>query len=254
MSVGTVLSKYDETPCDELQRRSGAPQVLVIERCASTMDVAHHFAADGAPHGAAVVAEEQGAGRGRSGKSWTSMRGAGVWVSVVLRNVVAAPSGVLSLRTGLELAQSLDAFAAAHIRLKWPNDLFVDERKLAGILTEARWHGDLLEWIVIGIGINVRASQVEPLSASLAPTARRADVLVAAVSSALRAAESVGEMSADELSRYADRDLAIGREIDAPVTGTVLGVTSRGGLRVATATGVSVAVSGSLVFRSPSAE
>ncbi len=254
MSTGTVLSQYDETPCEELQRRSGAPQLLAVDRCESTMDIAHQLAAEGAPHGTTVVAEEQGAGRGRSGKFWTSVRGAGVWVSVLLRNHAATPSGVLSLRTGLELAQSLEAFAGAAIRLKWPNDLVLDDCKLAGILTEARWRGDLLEWIVVGIGINVRASHAEPRNAGLALHARRADVLVAAINSALRAAECAGELSADELSRYAARDLAIGRAVDAPVAGTVLGLTPRGGLRIATSTGVSVAVSGSLVFHSPSAE
>jgi BirA family transcriptional regulator, biotin operon repressor / biotin---[acetyl-CoA-carboxylase] ligase len=254
MPTGTVLSQYDETPCEELQRRSGAPRLLAVDRCASTMDVVHQLAADGAPHGCTVVADEQGAGRGRSGKAWTSARGAGVWVSVLLRHHAVAPSGVLSLRTGLELAQSLDALAGAPVRLKWPNDLFLDDRKLAGILTEARWRGDLLEWIVVGIGINVHASHADQPSACLAPGARRADVLVAAVSSALRAAACAGELSTDELSRYASRDIATGRAVDEPVAGTVLGVTPRGGLRIETATGVSVAVSGSLVFRTPSAE
>ena len=154
----TVLSWYDDSPCDELQRRAGSPKLVVVDRCASTMDLAHQLAADGAPHGTAVVADEQDAGRGRTGKSWTSARGAGVWVSVLLRGAVATSAGVLSLRTGLELAHALDTFAGSTIQLKWPNDLFHGGMKLAGILTEARWRGDQLEWIVVGVGINMQAA------------------------------------------------------------------------------------------------
>ena len=250
----TVLSLYDDAPCDALQRRAGSPMLVVVDRCASTMDLAHHLAADGAPHGTAVVADEQGAGRGRTGKSWTSARGAGVWVSVLLRRAVATPGGVLSLRTGLELAQALDAFAGSTIQLKWPNDLFHGGMKLAGILTEARWRGDQLEWIVVGVGINVQASVREPAVAALAAGTRRCDVLVHAVQCVLRAADQAGDLRVDELARFAARDLAVGREVESPMVGTVLGVTARGGVRIRTSTGDAVAVAGSLVFRPPLSE
>ena len=256
MTGRTVLSLYDDTPCDVLQRRAGSPQLFAVDRCASTMDLVHQLAADGADHGAAVVAEEQGAGRGRTGKSWASERGAGVWVSVLLRRSAATASatGVLSLRTGLELANALDVYSDATIQLKWPNDLLVGGLKLAGILTEARWRGDQLEWIVVGVGINVFSSAGQTPVAMLKPGTRRSDVLISTIQCVLRAADQGGDLTADELTRFRSRDLAVGREVQAPIAGTVLGVTARGGVRILTATGDAIAVAGSLVFRSPLAE
>jgi BirA family transcriptional regulator, biotin operon repressor / biotin---[acetyl-CoA-carboxylase] ligase len=254
MTGSTVLSMYDDIPCDVLQRRSGSPQLVVVDRCASTMDLAHTLAADGAPHGTSVVAEEQGAGRGRTGKAWVSTRGAGVWVSVLLRRSAATPAGVLSLRTGLELAHALDGLSATTIQLKWPNDLFVGGRKLAGILTEARWRGDQLEWIVVGVGINVSATAADTSVATLSPGARRGEVLISAIECVLGAAGHSGDLSADELARFAARDLAIGRDVESPLAGTVVGITARGGVRIRTATGDAIAVAGSLVFRSSPAE
>ena len=256
MTSGTVLSTYDDIPCDDLQRCADIPRLVILDRCVSTMDVAHQLAQVGAVHGTAVVANQQDAGRGRSGKVWDSARGQGVWVSVVLRGPTTTSTGVLSLRAGLELACALGMRTAAPIQLKWPNDLFLSERKLAGILTEARWRGDALEWIVVGVGVNVGATDGEPVAAvaSLASLVRRSDVLIDVLASVLRAAQPTGDLTDDELARFAARDLAVGRAVDAPLVGTVVGITARGGVRIRTVAGDSVAVAGSLVFRSPLAE
>ncbi len=249
-----MLSAYDDVLCERLCSQAGAARLIAVEHCTSTMDLAHEQAALGAAHGTVIVAEEQGAGRGRSGKSWVSGRGAGVWTSVLLRQHSDAPAGVLSLRVGQALAESLDAFAPAPIQLKWPNDLYLERRKLAGVLTEARWRGDMLEWIVVGVGVNVRPASTTPPSASLADDVSRATVLVAVVRAVLDAAQGAGELSDAELAAYAARDLAAGQRASAPLEGTVLGITSRGGLRVRTATGDAVAVAGSLIFSNQTAE
>lgn len=253
MTNSTVLSTYDDTPCDELQRRADSPRLIAVDRCSSTMDLTHQLAQDGAPHGTVVVAEEQRAGRGRTGKAWHSPRGNGVWASVLLRAPAAASGGVLSLRAGLELAQALEPRAAGRIQLKWPNDLLIHGRKLAGVLTEARWRGDVLEWVVVGVGVNVRQTGADN-SAALSHDARLSDVLMDVVRSVMRAAAMHGELGAAELERFTARDIAIGRDVDAPLVGTVLGVTARGGVRIRTDNGDAVAVAGSLVFRSPLAE
>ncbi len=254
MTESTVLSMYDDVPCEELRARTGAARLVAVECCTSTMDLAHQLAADGAPHGTVVVAEEQGAGRGRTGKSWVSTRGSGVWTSILVRRPLEAPAGVLSLRVGIELAASLDARAPSPIQLKWPNDLFLAHRKLAGVLTEARWRGDMLEWIVVGVGVNVRDPRAGLPTACLAESQRTSDVLVDVVRSVLAAALQRGELRADELATYAQRDLSRGREVTAPLEGTVLGITARGGVQIQTRDGDAVAVAGSLVFRSPLAE
>lgn len=248
------LDAFDDVAGPTLCAEAGASQLVIVAECSSTMDLAHELAADGAEHGSAVVAEAQGAGRGRSGKTWRSERGAGVWVSVLLRRPADAPAGVLSLRVGLELADALDARVAEPMQLKWPNDLFLGRKKLAGVLTEARWRGTLLEWIVVGVGVNLRVSEVEAMSAALPPSVRASQVLVDVVRAVLRAGARRGEMSLDEMAAFARRDIAVGRHVVEPLEGVVRGITSTGGIVIQNAASDAVAVSGSLVFRSPLTE
>jgi len=92
-----------------------------------------------------VIANEQTAGRGRGGKSWQSSPGAGLWLTLIERPADTSGLGVLSLRVGLAAAEALDRFAPEPIRLKWPNDLYIDRSKLAGILVEARWREQSVE-------------------------------------------------------------------------------------------------------------
>lgn len=249
MAVDTTLAEYDGVACETLRVRCGATGLVIRDHCASTMDLAHELAAAGAPHGTVVVAESQAAGRGRTGKTWTSTRGAGVWVSVLLRDPLAAPTGVLSLRVGLGLARALDAYVATPVQLKWPNDLFLHGAKLGGILIEARWRGDVAEWIVVGVGVNVREDLTEPGVAALGGSASCATVLSDVVQAVLQAASPRGELGDGEVDEFAVRDLARGREIVEPLAGIVVGITSSGGLQVRTPRGEAVAVAGSLVFR-----
>lgn len=246
---GVLLDAYDGVAIETLRARMGAARLTALERCGSTQDVAHAQAAAGAPHGTVVVAVQQEAGRGRTGKSWVSPAGSGVWTSIVLRPSHGVHGGVLSLRVGLVLAALLDAHTVLPVQLKWPNDLFVGGRKLAGILTEARWRGDQLEWIVVGIGVNVREATREVHAASLDPTATCAGVLVAVGQAVLRAASGGAVLTAAECTQYGARDLAVGRAITSPVDGIVRGITADGGLRVETDAGETVAVAGSLIFR-----
>ncbi len=246
--TGTELPAYDGIACEVLCTRAGAARVVAIDHCPSTMDVAHASAGDGAPHGTVVVAEAQSAGRGRSGKSWTSHRGAGVWTSVLLRQAAVAPSGVLSLRVGLALSDALDRYTSEPTQLKWPNDLFLGGRKLAGILAEARWRGTQLEWIVVGVGVNLQNAGTEPAAASLGSSVAPSAVLVDVVCAVLSASLIAGELSDRELAAFSRRDLALGREVTSPLPGSVVGIDSRGGIRLRTATGERVAVSGSLIF------
>jgi BirA family biotin operon repressor/biotin-[acetyl-CoA-carboxylase] ligase len=97
--------------------------VELLESTTSTLDVAHRLAADSAPAGTLVIANEQTSGRGRGGKEWQSPPGAGLWLTLVERPVDTSGLGVLSLRVGLAAAEALDRFATEPIRLKWPNDL-----------------------------------------------------------------------------------------------------------------------------------
>lgn len=258
--VSASLDAYHGVARGELAARCGAAQLVIVERCGSTMDLAHALASGAAPHGTVVVAHAQDAGRGRSGKAWASVHDAGVWASILLRRVTDAPPGVLSLRVGMALAAALEQLAPVQVGLKWPNDLYVDGGKVAGVLCEARWRGDALEHVVVGVGVNVIAPtgvQVDggaPLAA-LGAVAAHGDVLRAITHAVLASASAAGPLDAAELTAFASRDIAVHRRITSPVAGTVLGITAGGALRVQADDGrAHEAVAGSLTFQQRTGE
>ena len=122
------------------------------ERCDSTNATAAAAAADGAPAGLLVLADEQALGRGRQGRTWFAPPGSSLLLSLLLRPAVAAPAaGLLPLLAGLVVAETVARHLPdAQVTLKWPNDLLVDGAKAAGILAEASAGA-----VVLGMGVNV---------------------------------------------------------------------------------------------------
>jgi BirA family transcriptional regulator, biotin operon repressor / biotin---[acetyl-CoA-carboxylase] ligase len=229
-----------------LAARLGLPRVEAVGVLGSTMDAAHELAARGAPAGTLVIAEEQSAGRGRGGRVWTSGPGAGLWMTLVERPRTADGVDVLSLRVGLRLAPVLDRWTVAPIRLKWPNDLYVDGRKLAGVLIEARWRGAQPDWVAIGLGLNLVAP---PDLAAAALLGARAETVLAEIVPALRAAAFArGPLTTGELAEFSRRDLAMGQRVSSPADGLVRGISSAGELLVETDAGITPHRAGSLVF------
>ncbi|MEO8908658.1 MAG: biotin--[acetyl-CoA-carboxylase] ligase [Gemmatimonadaceae bacterium] len=220
----------------------------LLERTTSTLDVAHRLAADGAEAGTLVIANEQTAGRGRGGKSWQSSPGAGLWITLIERPVDTSGLGVLSLRVGLAAAESLDRFAPEPIRLKWPNDLYIDRAKLGGILVEARWREQSVEWIAIGLGVNVKSPGKISGAAWLEPGTARIDVLAEIIPGLREAAMATGPLDSGELEEFNARDLARGRACTEPARGRVVGISREGELLVALADSVAPFRSGSLVL------
>ncbi|HMG71390.1 MAG TPA: biotin--[acetyl-CoA-carboxylase] ligase [Gemmatimonadaceae bacterium] len=224
------------------------PRVELLESTSSTLDVAHRLAAQGAPAGTLVIANEQTAGRGRGGKSWQSSPGAGLWLTLIERPSDNSGLGVLSLRVGLAAAEALDRFAPEPIRLKWPNDLYIDRAKLGGILVEARWREQAVEWVAIGLGVNVRAPANVETAAGLEPDSDRLDVLGELVPAVVAAARAKGPLNTAEMEEFDARDLARGRRCIEPAVGRVAGITPTGELLVALADSVAAFRSGSLVL------
>lgn len=221
----------------------------LLESTTSTLDVAHRLAARDAPAGTLVLANEQTAGRGRGGKEWQSPPGAGLWITLVERPADTSGLGVLSLRVGLAAAEALDRFAAEPIRLKWPNDLYVERGKLAGILVEARWRDQAVEWVAIGLGVNITAPENLVNAAGLEPGADRLDVLGELIPALRVAAQATGPLGADEREAFNARDMARGKACVQPAIGRVAGITPTGELLVALADSVVPFRSGSLVLR-----
>jgi len=150
------VSTYDGLGESELQALLGAPRVVLRASTGSTLDDAHTLAAEGAAGGTVVVADAQTAGRGRLGRAWQSPAGAGIWLAIVLRPAIAPAAGALAVRAGLACVHALARLAPPLApRLKWPNDVMVVDRKAGGVLCEARWVGDRLAWVALGVGMNV---------------------------------------------------------------------------------------------------
>ena len=232
---------------DALARALDLPQVVAARRVESTMDAAHLLAADGAPAGTLVLAEEQQNGRGRSGKIWRSAPRAGIWMTLIERPRNGEAIEVLSLRVGLALAPVLERWMPRAIQLKWPNDLLVDGRKLAGVLIEARWRNARPDWVAIGIGINLTVTADQPLAIALQAADPR-DVLAECLPTVRAAAFAEGALSDAELAAFATRDVALGRSVAEPAAGTARGISSSGALLVETVGGVTACRAGSLVL------
>lgn len=136
--------------------------IIRLESCATTMAEAARLAASGAPHGTAVVANEQTAGQGRFGRAWHSEAGAGLYVSIVLR---LPEPGLLTLALGLAAADAI----GLDCDLRWPNDVLINGRKVAGILVTRA-----LDAFIAGIGINVNHTAFPPALAGIATSLRLA--------------------------------------------------------------------------------
>jgi BirA family biotin operon repressor/biotin-[acetyl-CoA-carboxylase] ligase len=244
-----LLPDYDGVLAASLAAACGATAVHIHDAVDSTMDAAHAAAHDGAPHGTVVVADRQRRGRGRGGRSWSSEPRAGVWTSVVLRHVPADAQGVLSLRIGLALADHLAPHVEAPVTLKWPNDCFVGAGKLAGVLVEARWRGDVAEWIVAGVGVNVRVPPPPLVASAVRPGVARPVVLAAVVQAIVVASRATGALTAAECAAWEGRDRTRGRRCVAPVVGVIDGIERDGALRVLGDDGAVLrATAGSLVL------
>jgi BirA family biotin operon repressor/biotin-[acetyl-CoA-carboxylase] ligase len=134
----------------------------------STNERAKVLAAAGAPHGTLVTADEQAAGRGRQGRVWTAPPGSAVLMSVVLRDLDERDA-LLPLAAAVAACEALPVEAA----IKWPNDVWIDGRKLAGILVEGRPQEG---WVVLGVGLNVTTDTFPPDLADIATSLRLAGV------------------------------------------------------------------------------
>jgi len=130
--------------------------VVRYERLTSTNDKARELAASGASEGTAIIADEQSAGRGRQGRTWSSPAGDGLYLSIVLRpDVTPADATVLTLAAAVAVAETLAIDFGITTDIKWPNDVLASHRKICGILLESAIEGAELQFVVLGIGLNL---------------------------------------------------------------------------------------------------
>lgn len=139
--------------------------IRYFDSIGSTNDEAARWAAADAPDCALVIADEQTAGRGRGSRRWFTPPGAALAFSLILRPDYPALSDQLSRLNGLgalAVCQTLQQTYQLPAQIKWPNDVLLNRRKVAGVLPESKWLGDQLSAVVLGIGINITASAIPP--------------------------------------------------------------------------------------------
>ena len=137
--------------------------IQVFQETSSTNDVAEHLARDGVAEGAVVFAETQQKGRGRLGRKWLSPAAKGLWFSVLLRpNLRPQEATQVTVLAATALARALRQHGIAQPAIKWPNDILVRDRKLAGVLTELSAEIDRIRYVVLGIGVNVNLAEFPP--------------------------------------------------------------------------------------------
>jgi BirA family transcriptional regulator, biotin operon repressor / biotin---[acetyl-CoA-carboxylase] ligase len=203
----------------------GSPHVHYAS-IGSTNDRARELAADGAPDGAIVTADEQTAGRGRRGRSWETPPGQALLLSILLRD----PPDLLTLRVAVAVA---DACAEA-AQIKWPNDVRVNDRKVAGILCEQQPGED---WAIAGIGVNV-AVDLERMAGELHTTAgtlgREQSDIEPFRDELLRRLQAALELdTADLIRQWSARDGLFGERVEwNGGTGIAAGIDAEGRLLV----------------------
>lgn len=224
--------------------------------------VIHHFASLGstndqlkqmpdAPEFTCIVADEQTAGRGRYARQWHSAPGAGLYLSVLLRPAASAQLPLLSLMAAVAVAETLLARGVMGIDIKWPNDVFLDERKLCGILVEATSAGREAPRLILGIGVNLN-QQIFPAELSATATSLRLatgqvtavdqfrDQLLAGLAEWYerwqRTPQAVNARW-QELSSYARGQSVIVTLPDEQLMGVTDGLTDNGALRLRTTDG-----------------
>lgn len=190
-----------------------------LDHCASTNDEAARLARAGAEHGTVVTALTQSGGRGRQGRSWHSPAEGNVYLSCVLRPALA-PDRVppITLATGLAVSDAVNS-AGASSSLKWPNDVLVADKKIAGVLTEMSTRGAALDSVVLGVGVNVAAATFPP------PLDRTATSLAMELGAAAPDAAGFTMMLLEALERWLDRFFAGG--VDAIAAAWELRVSPR---------------------------
>ena len=215
----------------------------------STNTEARNLAAEGAPEGTVVIAECQSVGKGRLGRRWTSPAGKGLLFSVILRPVLPLTQAhLLTMVAATAACAGIESQARIPVRIKWPNDLFSENKKVGGILLETAGERDEVEWIIAGIGINVNTEYSE-LPVALRRTAvslkmaggvpvDRSELLASLLLSLEKAYIDASKNGFERaLREFRERDYLLNRSVsmqtrEGPVVGEATGIDEHGALLV----------------------
>ncbi|MCP3872070.1 MAG: biotin--[acetyl-CoA-carboxylase] ligase [Desulfobacteraceae bacterium] len=160
-SKGYVISDHEDLLLPFCFGPEFKEKIFHFQELDSTMDKAKSLAKENAPHLSVVIAENQTSGRGRLNRKWFSSKG-GLWFTLILKpDTPPVLSYIYNFAASLSLSRSLNRLFNIDVRVKWPNDLLLNKKKLVGLLSEMETRGDMVEFINIGIGINVNNNPQE---------------------------------------------------------------------------------------------
>ncbi|MGB9431228.1 MAG: biotin--[acetyl-CoA-carboxylase] ligase [Candidatus Acidiferrum sp.] len=178
-STGYFLEKVPDVLTPDLLRKRlkgnlFGKRVFHFFKTDSTNRVAMELGYAGEPEGTVVMAEEQSAGRGRSGRTWHSERGTGLYFTVLLRpRLSPAQAPLLTMLAGISAHTAITAQTGLVPELKWPNDLLLNGKKLGGILTEMHAEPNAVRFVIVGVGINVNQERFPTELAGVATSIRK---------------------------------------------------------------------------------
>lgn len=239
----------------EIQAGLGTEQIgkeiYTLPQASSTNEVAFRLALKGAEEGTAVLAELQTKGKGRMGRTWESPAGLNIYLSIILRpRMVPSKTPLITLMAAVACAEAIDEVAGLLPAIKWPNDLLLEGKKLGGILTEADMELDTINFVVVGIGINVNMTRlsfppsIKDTATSLQEALGREISRIALIQAILRHMEQWYERlrqggGAEITSRWKELSLVRGQQIEVTsleevVRGTALDIDEDGALLVQT--------------------
>jgi len=155
-----LVSSPDRLFPFEVARRLGTKfigkKIIYLDTVSSTMDIAVQLGMQGLGEGTIVLAEAQSRGRGRFNRVWSSPKYKGIYLSLILRPKIAPNSTpILTLLSAVSICEAIKEITGLEAKIKWPNDIFIHNKKLGGILTELNAEMDVTHFVVIGVGLNV---------------------------------------------------------------------------------------------------
>jgi BirA family biotin operon repressor/biotin-[acetyl-CoA-carboxylase] ligase len=181
-TIGKVIHYFDET--------------------GSTNTVLSRLAGQGASEGTAVIADKQTSGKGRLGRKWISPAGMNLYISVLFRpSIPASESPLLTFLASIALVETIKKTGIRNTAIKWPNDVQIDGKKVAGVLTEMEPRGDRVGYIVVGIGVNINMTR-EEIRREMGETAKYATSLKESLGHDVDRAKFTGDLLLELESWY----------------------------------------------------
>lgn len=233
------------------------PRIEVLKSVDSSNNYAKKLALDGAANGTLVVAEEQTAGRGRRGKSFYSPKKTGLYMSIVLRpQKDFSDVQLITLAAAVSVCEAITELSDEKPQIKWVNDIFLNGKKICGILSEAGvdLEGRGIDYIIVGIGINCNTSQddfpeeLRQIAGSISETnIKRSELAALVYEGVMRSFPNLGDTSI--LNKYRDLSLMYGKNVEfiyegQNMSGCVLGINDDGSLLVRCHDGVKISLAG----------